>query len=174
MAALLACLSLAGAPLPEHGGRSLLHPVKTDRPPVLDGRLDDPVWQQAASVTDFQTFIPEFGRPQRERTIAYMAYDRDNLYFAFRCLDPEPGKIKAAVAKRDDMTRDDFVCINLDTFDDQQSLYAFYVNPLGIQGDSRFAGNKEDFSVDLVWDSAGRIDAEGYAVEIRIPLKSIR
>lgn len=174
MAALLACLSLAGAPLPEHAGRPLLHPFRTDRPPVLDGRLDDPVWRQAASVTDFQTFIPEFGRPQRERTIAYMAHDRDNLYFAFRCLDPEPGKIKAAVAKRDDMTRDDFVCINLDTFDDQQSLYAFYVNPLGIQGDSRFAGNKEDFSVDLVWDSAGRIDAEGYAVEVRIPLKSIR
>lgn len=174
LAALLACISLLAGPAPEAGGRRLLHPSRTDQPPVLDGRLDDPVWQHASSVTGFQTFIPEFGHPQQEKTVAYMAYDRDNLYFAFRCFDPHPEKIKASVAKRDDMVRDDFICINLDTFDDQQSLYAFYVNPLGIQGDSRFASGKEDFSVDLVWDSAGRIDAEGYAVEVRIPLKSIR
>ncbi len=132
------------------------------------------MWQQAPSVTDFETFIPEFGKKQPEKTVAYMAYDRDNLYFAFRCLDPEPGKIKAAMARRDDVIKDDFVCINLDTFNDQQSLYAFYVNPFGIQADSRFASGKEDFSVDLVWDSAGRIDADGYTVELRIPLKSIR
>jgi len=141
---------------------------------VLDGKLDDAVWQQAPSVTDFETFIPEFGKKQPEKTVAYMAYDAENLYFAFRCFDPDPSKIKAAVAKRDDMAKDDFVCINLDTFNDQQSLYAFYVNALGVQGDSRFASGKEDFSVDLVWDSAGRIDADGYTVEMRIPLKSIR
>ncbi|MBK8726167.1 MAG: hypothetical protein IPL96_08920 [Holophagaceae bacterium] len=155
-------------------GRTSLHPFRTDAPPVLDGRLDDAVWRQAASVTDFETFIPEFGKRQPEKTIAYMAYDRDNLYFAFRCFDPEPSKIKAALARRDDVVKDDFVCINLDTFNDQQSLYAFYVNPFGIQADSRFASGKEDFSVDLVWDSAGRIDGEGYTVEMRIPLKSIR
>ena len=154
--------------------KTLLKPYKTDRPPVIDGRLDDPVWAAAPSVTDFETFIPEFGKKQPEKTVAYMAYDRENLYFAFRCLDGQPDKIKAAVSRRDDVMTDDFVCINLDSFNDQQSLYAFYVNPLGIQGDSRFASNKEDFSVDMVWYSAGRIDEKGYTVEMRIPLKSIR
>ncbi|HEX9009713.1 MAG TPA: carbohydrate binding family 9 domain-containing protein, partial [Holophagaceae bacterium] len=143
LALLLAAIPLLAGPVPEEGGRHLLRPYKTDQPPVLDGRLDDPVWQHATRVTGFRTFIPEFGHLQAEETIAYMAYDRDNLYFAFRCFDPHPEKIKASVAKRDDMVRDDFVCINLDTFNDQQSLYAFYVNPLGIQGDSRFASNKE-------------------------------
>ncbi len=155
-------------------GRPRLRPTRIGQAPVLDGRLDDPAWAQAASVTDFETFIPEFGKAQPERTVAYMAYDQENLYFAFRCYDPHPELIKAALSRRDDVTSDDFVCINLDTFNDQQSLYAFYVNPLGIQGDSRFAGGKEDFSIDLVWQSAGRIDAEGYTVEMRIPLKSIR
>lgn len=169
--ALLVPLLLRGGADP---ARTPLRPLRAPAPPVLDGRLDDPVWQSAPSVTDFETFIPEFGKKQPERTVAYMAYDADNLYFAFRCFDPEPSKIKAAMSKRDDMAKDDFVCINLDTFGDQQSLYAFYVNPLGVQGDSRFASGREDFSVDLVWDSAARIDAEGYAVEIRIPLKSIR
>jgi len=166
---LLALMPLRAAP----NGKVTLKPVRTAQPPVLDGRLDDPVWAKAISVTDFETFIPEFGQKQPEKTIAYMAYDAENLYFAFRCLD-RPDQIKAALARRDDIGTSDFVCINLDTFNDQQSLYAFYVTPLGVQGDSRFASNKEDFSVDMVWDSAARIDAEGYTVELRIPLKSIR
>jgi hypothetical protein len=154
--------------------RAILKPFKTTTPPVLDGRLDDPVWAQAPAVTGFETFIPEYGKKQAEQTTAYMAYDEENLYFAFRCLDPHPELIKASLTRRDDIASSDFVCLNLDTFNDQQSLYAFYVTPTGVQGDSRFASNKEDFSVDLVWDSAASMDAEGYSVEIRIPLKSIR
>jgi hypothetical protein len=110
----------------------------------------------------------------KENTVVYYAYDRENLYFAYRCYDREPAKIKASVAARDTIRRDDWVCLNLDTFNDQQSLYALYVNPLGIQADSKFEGNQEDYTIDVVWYSAGRIDAEGYTVEIRIPFKSIR
>jgi len=173
-AVLLALLSCLGALAQNPAGKTLLKPFKTDRPPVVDGVLDDPVWAQAATVTDFQTFIPEFGKLQPEKTIAYMAYDSQNLYFAFRCFDGEPQKIKASLSRRDNLNSDDFVCINLDTFNDQQSLYAFYVTPLGVQADSRFASNKEDFSVDMLWDSAARMNDQGYTVEIRIPLKSIR
>ncbi len=153
---------------------SLLKPLKTDKPPVVDGILDDPVWEEAPYVKDFKTFIPDFGRGLSEETLAYFAYDAENLYFAFQCYDREPKKIKATLSKRDDIRTDDFVCINLDSFNDQQSLYALYVNPLGIQMDSRYASNKEDFSVDMVWYSAGKLHDKGYAVEIRIPLKSIR
>ncbi|MFO7733956.1 MAG: DUF5916 domain-containing protein [Candidatus Aminicenantes bacterium] len=149
-------------------------PLRTDSPPVIDGRLDDEVWRAAPSVRGFKTFIPDFDREPGEKTVAYMAYDAENLYFAFKCFDREPDKIKAAVAARDTIRADDFICINLDTFNDRQSLYAFYVNPLGIQTDSRFAGGKEDFSVDVVWTSAGRLDPDGYTVELRVPFKSIR
>ncbi len=151
-----------------------LKPLKTAQPPRIDGSLDDPVWTAAPSVTGFKTFIPDFGRDLSEETVAYMAYDSENLYFAFDCGDREPDKIKATLSKRDDIRTDDMVCINLDSFNDQQSLYALYINPLGIQMDSRYASNKEDFSFDLVWYSAGRLHDWGYAVELRIPLKSIR
>jgi hypothetical protein len=146
----------------------------TDKPPVIDGALDDAVWREAPSVTDFKTFIPYFGRDLSEETLAYYAYDSENLYFAFQCTDREPDKIKATLSKRDDFRTDDFVCVNLDSFNDQQSLYAFYVNPLGVQMDSRYANSKEDYSVDVVWWSAGTLHDRGYSVELRIPLKSIR
>lgn len=152
----------------------MLKPLRTDKPPVIDGSLDDPVWVEAPSVTSFKTFAPDFGRDVSEETKAYYAYDSENLYFAFQCFDREPEKIKATLSKRDDFRTDDFICINLDSFNDQQSLYAFYVNPLGIQMDSRYANNKEDYSVDVVWYSVGKLHDRGYAVEMCIPLKSIR
>lgn len=103
-----------------------------------------------------------------------MCYDKENIYFAYICYDSEPDKIKASVTNRDNIRPDDWICLNLDTFNDQQGLYAFYVNPFGIQADSKATSNNEDLGMDFVWYSAGKIDADGYSVEIQIPLKSIR
>jgi hypothetical protein len=153
---------------------NLVQAKKILQPPKLDGILDDVAWKEANSFNDFKTFIPDFGKEMPQKTIAWLAYDEENLYFAFRCFDTEPGKIKATVSARDQILKDDFICVNLDSYNDQQSLYAFYVNPLGIQADSRFAANIEDPSVDLVWYSAGKLNNDGYSVEIRLPLKSIR
>jgi hypothetical protein len=149
-------------------------PVRVTAPPVIDGRLDEAAWQQAPRITGFQTWTPDYGLPVPDQTVVFAAYDAENLYFAFRAYDSEPGKIKASMASRDTISADDWICINLDSFNDQQSLYAFYVNPLGIQGDSRYAAGREDAGFDAVWYSAGQVDAEGYAVEVRIPFKSLR
>lgn len=151
-----------------------LRPFRTEMPPVIDGVLDDPVWKEAPRESGFKTWDPDYGKDMREGTIVYYAYDRDNLYFAYRCYDREPARIKASITNRDNIINEDWVCLNLDTFNDHQSLYALYVNPLGIQADSRFEGGKEDYTVDIVWYTAGRIDDEGFTVEIRIPFKSIR
>jgi hypothetical protein len=151
-----------------------LKPTRTETPPAIDGKLDDPVWNTAMMVTGFRTFAPDFGKAVPESTVAYAAYDDENLYFAFRCFDPTPSNIKASVSQRDNIRTDDWICLNIDTFSDQQSLFAFYVNPLGIQMDSRGNNTMEDISVDFVWNSAGRIDEYGYTVEAGIPLKSIR
>ncbi|MBN1222693.1 MAG: carbohydrate binding family 9 domain-containing protein [Candidatus Aminicenantes bacterium] len=147
---------------------------KTDTPPVIDGKLDDPVWQKAPFVKGFKTWHPDFGIDMVDDTIVYIAYDKDNLYFGFRCFDSEPDKIKASITSRDHIRPDDWIGINLDTFNDNQSLYIFYCNPLGIQQDSRAEGGDEDYTVDIVWYSAGHIDKEGYVVEIQLPFKSIR
>lgn len=170
---LAAGLAAAAAPAAAGDG-AFFRPLRAVSPPAIDGRLDDALWKDAPSVVLAKTFIPDFGREASERTVASMAYDAENLYFAFKCFDREPDKIKAALADRDTIRADDFICINLDSFNDRQSLYAFYVNPLGIQTDSRYASGAEDFSVDFVWASAGRIDPDGYSVELAVPFKSIR
>lgn len=152
----------------------VLKPTKMIAPPSIDGKIEKSEWENVLSVSNFKTFSPDFGKDASQQTIAYAGYDSQNLYFAFRCYDSEPDKIKTSINSRDNIRSDDWVCINLDSFFDQQSLYAFYVNPNGIQTDSRYAANIEDFSADFVWYSAGQVLSDGYSIEISIPLKSIR
>jgi hypothetical protein len=154
--------------------RARLAPARVEVPPVIDGVLDDAAWQGAPTVSGFETWSPDYGKPMTDDTRVSYVYDAENLYFAFRCFDREPGQIKTSVNSRDRIRTDDWVGINLDSFNDQQSLYTFYTNALGIQMDARYAAGHEDFGFDAVWFSVGRIDADGYLVEIRIPFKSLR
>ncbi len=157
-------------------GQDKLVPNNTEYTPIIDGILESEVWEKSIAVKGFKTYVPDFGKNAAQETVAYITYDSKNLYFAFKCFDDSPEKIKSTLTTRDNISQDDWVCVNLDTYNDKQSLYAFYVNPFGIQMDSRVAGTVEtdDISYDLVWQSAGKITNEGYIVEICIPLKSIR
>jgi hypothetical protein len=171
---LLAALTLTLLAPQARAQQEPLLPSRAGTPPLLDGVLDDVVWQQAPKVSGFKTWMPDYGKDMADETIVWYAYDAENLYFAFRAYDREPGRIKASVSSRDSIRPDDWICINLDSFNDQQALYGLYVNPLGIQMDSRYAAGQEDLGFDAVWYSAGRIDAEGYTIEMRVPFKSIR
>ena len=162
------------------GGRKAEAPAPLVMPPsgsvpVIDGRLDDAIWSSASRFDAFKTFKPDYGKEPSQRTEAYLAYDPDNVYFAFRCEDTEPAKIKSSVCKRDAMGQDDMVGLILDTFNDNQSGFTFMLNPLGIQGDGIMdvQGNVDD-SHDMVWYSKGLIDDGGWTVEARVPLQSLR
>ncbi len=157
---------------PVHSQDALL-PLKIESAPTIDGILDESFWQEAPMVTGFKTFVPDYEKDMGHKTEVYMAYDEDNFYFAFKAFD-DPDEIKTSIAARDRIRDDDWICINLDSFDDHQSLYGFYVNPNGIQMDSKFSAGRDDYGIDMVWYSAGQINKDGYFIEIQIPFKSIR
>ena len=68
---------------------SIIVPLKSDSPPQIDGQLNDAIWQQAQAYKQFMTYEPVSGQPGSEKTVAYAAYDTENLYFAFRCEDTQ-------------------------------------------------------------------------------------
>lgn len=141
----------------------------------IDGVLDEAVWQLPPIDKEFKTINPNFGDPLGQKTEVWTAYDRRNLYFAFRSYDTEPDKIKTSIAQRDNIARDDFVGILLDAIGNKQTSYEFYINPNGIQWDAiTSAVSGPDQSPDFVWESAGKMTPQGYQVEVRIPLESIR
>lgn len=153
---------------------TVIKPVKASNRPVIDGVIDEEIWKSSPGISGFRTFIPDFGKELPYKTIVWLAYDEENIYFAFKCFDSEPDKIKVSIDARDKIRQDDWVCVNLDSFNDQQTLYCIYANANGIQMDTRYAAGNEDLGMDLVWYSAGKIDTDGYTVEIKLPLKSIR
>ncbi len=166
---------LAVVPKPLSAASEPMKAAPASGPPVIDGSLDDPAWGRAVAFTGFVTAKPDFGKPASERTEAFFTYDARNLYFGFRCFDAEPGKIKAAVSKRDDLGKDDGVALLLDMAGDGQGGYIFICNPLGIQMDGTVDSEGTiDTSLDLVWTSRGRTTPDGYEVEAAVPLKSLR
>ncbi len=145
-------------------------------PIVVDGVLDEAAWQQAAVVELKYETRPKENLPPDVQTETLLTYDGDNLYVGFRAHDPEPAAIRAHLLDRDKAYSDDFVGIVLDTFNDERRAFEFFVNPLGVQMDmfmDDVAGNEDD-TWDAIWTSAGKINADGYAVEIAIPWSSLR
>jgi hypothetical protein len=156
--------------------RARIEPVRVDKAPAIDGRLDDEAWVSATlPLTEWLTYNPLNGEKMAQHTEVRAAYDDKNLYFAFHCLDPEPGGVRGSLSRRDNMWNDDWVGMSLDSVGNGQSSYDLFVNPLGVQGDilnTPSAG--ENTAPDFVWESAGQRTEQGYDVELRVPLTTIR
>ncbi len=147
---------------------------KTIQPVVIDGKLNEEMWKDAAVFKDFYQTSPGYNIPASKPTEVLVTYDEKNLYVAFKCWD-DKDKIRATLAKRDNVFGEDNVRMWLDTFDDQRRAYIVGFNPLGIQQDGIYTeGQGADFSVDIVMESKGVIEDWGWVVEVKIPFKSLR
>jgi hypothetical protein len=139
----------------------------------IDGELDDKHWQQAKELElNYVTRPFENTRPP-VTTKVKMFENGHTLYVAFIAQDPNVENISAFYRDRDGIWSNDLVGIKLDTFNDSRLAHQFFVNPLGIQADSienEMTGRESD-SWDGIWESAGKIVADGYQVEMAIPLR---
>lgn len=156
------------------GGSADAYRVRRVRAEIeVDGRLDEPAWEEAVAIRLPWEWQPEDNAPAPVETTCRVAYDRDALYLGCRARDPSPGSIRANLADRDEPLEDDHVRLILDTFDDERRAYEFRVNPLGVQMDALYAGGSSDFSWDGIWDSDGRVTEDGYVVEASIPFETL-
>ena len=117
-------------------GRPSVRATRTTAPPLIDGRLDDVVWIDAARIDAFVQRRPLDGAPATEATEVYVAYDRHNLYFGMYVHYSDAGLIRANRSDRDQTSDDDTVALYFDPFVDQQRAYVFSVNGYGVQADS--------------------------------------
>jgi len=152
-------------------------PVRFEAPPTIDGRLDDPVWENADHAEGFQQVRPFHGEPSPVMTEVLIGYDNEALYIAFRCEDDEIGRIAASITTRDgEFDDDDVVLVMLDTFHDGDSAYYFGSNLLGTQFDGTLANNGRtvDDRWDAAWQNASVTTDTGWTAEFRIPFEVLR
>lgn len=163
-------LALAGAP-----PTSAAHRIDAGAsPPVLDGHIDDAVWQRATRISDFHQIRPSDGGPPSEQTEVRVVYDDDYIYIAISAFDSEPDRIIAkGLVQGQTFFSDDRVEVRLDTFNDRRNAYFFQVNPNGLRREA-LVGNDyfiEDW--DTVWDAAAQFQPWGWSAEMAIPTTSI-
>jgi hypothetical protein len=175
IAAVFMIYGLLPAPAPaQTAGREELRAIRATVPPKIDGLLDDELWSTEPLQLDrWMSYNPLRGEPEQQQTKVWIGFDNEAIYFAFRCYDAEPDKIRSTISRRDNVWNDDWVGVSLDSSRAGQIAYHMFVNPSGIQMDA-LQSTTEDTAPDWLWQSAGRVDAEGYVVEIRLPLQSIR
>jgi Domain of unknown function (DUF5916)/Carbohydrate family 9 binding domain-like len=161
---------------PSTSARPELRPREIRQPPAIDGILDDDAWREAPLETGtWKSYNPLHGDTIPQQTKVWMAYDANYIYLAFQCDDPQPAGIKTSITRRDNIWADDWVGVSLDALGTGQYSYHLMANPSGVQLDMlNSAAGGEDESPDYVWDSAGRLNGSGYAVEMRVPLQTIR
>ncbi|MEM1270781.1 MAG: DUF5916 domain-containing protein, partial [Bacteroidota bacterium] len=152
--------------------------VFVDEAPRIDGRLDEAIWREIKPLTVFTQVWPETGAAGTEDTEVHIAYDRDNLYFAFRNRDRTPELIRARNLERGGRNSlDDHVFIGLDTYRDGRNAYLFEMNALGTQDDALITDEDigfESFSWDAIFYSETVIDDTGWTMEVAIPFNQLR
>ncbi|MFB3853932.1 MAG: DUF5916 domain-containing protein [Vicinamibacterales bacterium] len=144
----------------------------------LDGRLDEPSWENALPVTDFYQGERNEGQPASERTEVRVLYDETALYVGFRCFDRSPGLRARAMVWDDPRSEaDDLVSIMLDSYHGHRTGIQFVTNANGLTDDLFQNGETTETRNDnfnAVWESHGSRVPGGFEVEVRIPFKSLR
>jgi hypothetical protein len=152
------------------------HIMRTQQPPVIDGKLDDPCWQLAESIGPLTQTEPLVNAPATEETEVKLLYDDENLYIGVRCFDKEPSKIVATQMKRDaELDPDDRVEIVIDTFHDKRNAFYFQMSPAGSKGDALVARDGQSYnkSWDGIWVGKAAIDDQGWTCELAIPFQTL-
>ena len=149
--------------------------IASDEAPKIDGDISDPVWSKATRIDRFYQTEPVRGAEPSETTVVYIAYDENNLYFAFFCGDSQPDKILATVMQRDrELWQDDNIRVYLDPYDSSRDAMAFLVNSLGTQMDMLIENNSNFYPEwDTIWDVDARRTDNGWTAEMAIPFRSI-
>lgn len=154
----------ADLPIPESRELTLV-----DQPPVLDGKLDDAVWNEEALMWPLR--LPKDGQPQ-EKTDAYIVFHDGTLYVGMRCHDSQPETIKAAPAERDQgsIFAQDNIEIFLDPELDRADYFQLTVAASGAQFD---AGPGRNRGWDGTWQAKTFIGDGFWSVEAALPLSML-
>lgn len=149
--------------------------VRVESAPVIDGKLDEAVWQNAEVLTDFHQIRPSDGAEPSEPTEVYLLYDDDALYIGARMYDSEPDRIAAPTVRHGQgLGRDDRIVIILDPFHTGRGAYRFETNANGVRHDALYDSvSSFESAWTVIWESAASYFEGGWETEFAIPFKTL-
>ncbi|MBK7214669.1 MAG: carbohydrate binding family 9 domain-containing protein [Bacteroidales bacterium] len=142
--------------------------------PQIDGILDEEAWKTASWSGGFIQRDPYDGKSPSQLTDFSILYDDNNLYIGIKAYDSTPSGIVKRLSRRD-QNDGDWVAIELDSYADKLTGFAFGVTASGVKFDVMLINDVgSDDSWDPIWYVKTSSDLDGWYAEIRIPLSQIR
>jgi len=178
-------------PATSTGDRPAARAMRASGPIVVDGRLDEEVWNEAEPLASFTQQEPLEGAGASQRTEVRILFDDVALYVGAWLFDTDPQGIVPGERVRDaELGEGDAFILVLDTFRDRQNAFLFGTNPLGVEvdghitrdghpgGPGRGQSGRSGGGLNLNWDASWTVatsrDEAGWYVEMRIPFTSLR
>ena len=150
---------------------------KTSEEIVLDGQLNESIWETADLAKNFSMILPQDDRKATQFSEVRMAYDDKNIYLAVIFFNNTvKGDYVVESYKRDfSFGKNDNFLVAIDPFNNMTTGFAFGLNTYGAQWDgTMYDGRSVDLNWDTKWYSEVAFDEEKWTAEIAIPFKSIR
>ncbi|MEE2821716.1 MAG: DUF5916 domain-containing protein [Acidobacteriota bacterium] len=144
---------------------------------IIDGVFDEGDWGKAVPISQFIQSEPQEGSPSTEETEVRVLYDQSNLYFGVYCFDSDADQVIAKDLEQDFNWNDnDVFIITIDPFNDDRNGFHFAVNPVGAKSESQFFNEGSEVNNDWegVWYVDSKVNGNGWNIEIRIPLQTLR
>lgn len=207
VAGLLHAAMLSGQPSPEHQQQPLaMHEQPGQQLPMqnepltyyivqttgeirIDGRLTEPVWQEARVAEHFWMSFPVDDRRVEDplRTEVRLVSDRENLYIAAICYGSPDYVIKTLKRDKEFEEGDGFGVV-IDPVNERTNGFTFAVNPAGVQTEYLITGQtgrrqalepgRLPQGVNIAWDNRWYSEVtnheDHWVAEIAIPFKSLR
>ncbi|MDH6357568.1 DUF5916 domain-containing protein [Parabacteroides sp. PF5-9] len=150
----------------------------TNEKPVIDGKLNDPVWEnQGEWSDDFVQGSPYERRLTDSPTQMKIFYDEKYIYVGLSCKDIEPWKMNRFIDNRDANEVGDLVSIAFDTYHDFRAAFEFELNLGGNRTDQIVTDQLvENRSWNAVWDAKTDVNLQDsiWTAEMRIPFSQLR
>ncbi len=147
----------------------------TPVPPVIDGRMNEQIWQTIEWSDSFIQHDPYEGEEPSQPTAFKVLYDNKNIYIGIRAYDSEPEKIDTRLSRRDQI-EGDILAVQIDSYFDHQTAFTFMVNAGGVKMDGIYTndGENQDWTPDPIWYTETSQDEKGWTAEMQIPLSQLR
>ena len=147
--------------------------LRIEEPVVIDGRLDETVWQRAQPADEFYQQSPDEGELATRQTEVRFLYDDTTLYVGAMMYDDQPEGLVINELRRDfGGSQNDTFGLVLDLFRDGQTGFGFLVNAGGATRDTQVYDNgQNDGSWHGVWFSRTANPGRWLERGIRHPLQ---
>jgi hypothetical protein len=153
---------------------------------IIDGKIDESIWNEVDAVTDFWLSSPDDGRiaDPNFSTEVKLLYDDNNLYISAICRGGKSFVMPSLKRDTREFWDGDLFGAVIDPVNERTNGFIFATNTAGVQLESLISGRMArrngvgSASINGAWDQSWVSEAQVYddywTVEMAIPFKSLR